>query len=105
MAGFYREGERRQRPGVYLRIENIGADSSNPTYTQVAPTPTPTPPPDESRGIMVTYDGYGLVTLSIPGCTVTHDGNGTVTLSGIGAPVTYSSAGNVTIGGRTWQNL
>lgn len=100
MAGFYSDGERKRRPGVYLRIVNRGAASSAPTYPQVTPTPTPPPtPPIETDGITVAYDSSGLVTLTIPGCTVTHDGNGTVTLSGLTVPVTYDNAGNVTIGG------
>ena len=89
---FFNPGERKNRPGVYLRIVNRGAASSEP-YPQVTPAP-----PDETEGITVTYDDSGLVTLSIPGCTVTTDGNGTVTLSGLTAPVTYDDAGNVTIG-------
>ena len=100
MAGFYTDGERKYRPGVYLRIVNSGADAAKAAIHQVTPTPTPPPtPPDETDGITVAYDSSGLVTLAIPGCTVTHDGNGTVTLSGLTVPVTYDEAGNVTIGG------
>ena len=96
MAGFFNEGERKYRPGVYLRIVNSGNDAAKAAIHQVTPTPTP---PDETDGITVAYDSSGLVTLAIPGCTVTHDGNGTVTLSGLTVPVTYDDAGNVTIGG------
>lgn len=101
MAGFYNEGERKKRPGVYLRIVNRGAASSVPAYPPVIPTPTPppTPPSEDTDVITVAYDANGIVTLAIPGCTVTYDGNSTVTLSGLTVPVTYDGAGNVTIGG------
>ena len=99
MSVFFNDGERKQRPGVYLRIVNRGADSTAPAYQQVTPTPPPSPPSDDTDGITVFYDASGLVTLSIPGCTVTHDGNGTVTLSGITVPVTHDDNGIVTIGG------
>lgn len=96
---FFQPGERKVRPGVYLRIVNRGADSAKPAAI-VQPTPIPpVTPPDDPNGITVAYDSSGLVTLSIPGCTVTHDGNGTVTLSGITVPVTHDNNGTVTIGG------
>ena len=99
MAGFFYDGERKQRPGVYLRIMNRGAESTAPAYQLVTPTPPPTPPSEDTDGITVAYDGISHVTLSIPGCTVTHDGNGTVTLSGITVLVTDDGNGNITIGG------
>jgi hypothetical protein len=96
---FFKTGERKKRPGVYLRIMNRGAASSEPAAI-VQPTPIPPViPPDDPDGITVAYDSSGLVTLSIPGCTVTHDGNGTVTLSGLTVPVTDDGNGNITIGG------
>ena len=99
MAGFFTKGERKRRPGVYLRIVNRGAGSSEPTYLQVTPAPTPTHPSDDTDGITVAYDGSGHVTLAIPGCIVTTDGNGTVTLSGLTVPVRDDGNGNITIGG------
>lgn len=98
MAAFYKPGEHKQRPGVYIRIVNSGSDSAGVLATiPVQPTPTPTPP-EETDGITVAYDGISIVTLSIPGCTVAYDGNGTVTLSGL-ASVEYDDNGIVTIGG------
>lgn len=95
---FYKPGEQKLRPGVYIRIVNRGSDAAGVLpLTPVQPSPTPTPP-DETEGITVTYDGSGIVTLSIPGCTVAYDGNGTVTLSGL-ASVEHDDNGNVTIGG------
>lgn len=96
---FFQPGEKKVRPGVYLRIVNRGADSAEPAAI-VQPTPIPPViPPEDPNGITVAYDSSGIVTLSIPGCTVTHDGNGTVTLSGITVPVTHDNNGTVTIGG------
>lgn len=97
---FFKPGERKKRPGVYLRIVNRGAASSEPAAI-VQPTPIPPViPPDDPDGITVAYNSTSrLVVLNIPGCTVTHDGNGTVTLSGLTVPVTDDDNGNITIGG------
>lgn len=96
---FFTPGEKKARPGVFVRIVNRGADRSEPAAI-VEPTPIPPViPPDDPNGITVAYDSSGLVTLSIPGCTVTHDGKGTVTLSGLTVPVTDDGNGNITIGG------
>lgn len=97
MAVFYKPGEHKRRPGVYIRIVNRGSDSAGVLpLTPVQPSPGPTPP-DETDGITVAY-ANGIVTMSIPGCTVAYDGNGTVTLSGL-ASVEYDDNGIVTIGG------
>lgn len=97
MAAFYKPGEQKLRPGVYIRIVNRGSDAGGVLATiPVQPTPPPTPPA-ESDGITVAYTN-GLVMLSIPGCTVAYDGNGTVTLSGL-ASVECDDNGIVTIGG------
>lgn len=96
---FFTPGEKKIRPGVFVRIVNRGADSGD-VAAIVEPTPIPPViPPEDPNGITVAYDSSGIVTLSIPGCTVTHDGNGTVTLSGITVPVTDDGNGNITIGG------
>lgn len=97
MAAFYKPGEHKRRPGVYIRIVNRGTDAAGVMATiPVQPTPPPTPPA-ETDGITVAY-ANGIVTLSIPDCTVAYDGNGTVTLSGL-ASVEYDDNGIVTIGG------
>lgn len=96
---FYTPGERKARPGVYLRIVNRGADSSEPAAI-VEPTPPPiTPdPPVETDGLMVSYDGGGVVTLTLPeGSTVSY-ADGTVTIAGLTEDVSYAD-GIVTIGG------
>lgn len=97
---FFKPGERKKRPGVYLRIVNRGAASSEPA-AQVTPTPIPPViPPEDPDGITVAYSSTSrLVTLNIPGCTVSYDGNGTVTLSGLTVPVMDDGNGNITIGG------
>lgn len=92
---FYHIGERKERPGVYLRIVNRGTVSYAPAYPPV----TPPAPPDETEGITVAYDGRGLVTLSIPRGTVSYDDNGIVTLSIPDCTVSYDGNGTVTIGG------
>lgn len=94
MAIHYREGEHKTRPGLYLRFVNRGQDR----VAQEPYTPPPAPP-EEPDEITVSYDGSGLVTLSIPGCTVSHDGNGNVLLSGLTVPVTNDGNGIITIGG------
>lgn len=89
--GFYNIGEK-TRPGVYLRIVNRGADSGDAAAI-VQPTP-----PVETDGLMVSYDGSGIVTLTLPeGSTVSY-ADGTVTIAGLTEPVSYAD-GIVTIGG------
>lgn len=97
---FFTPGEKKIRPGVFVRIVNRGADSSEPAAI-VEPTPIPPViPPDDPDGITVAYSSTSrLVVLNIPGCTVSYDGNGTVTLSGLTVPVTDDGNGNITIGG------
>ena len=93
---FYKPGEQKRRPGVYIRIVNRGADAVGVlTVTPVEPDPSP---PIEIDGFTVLYDSSGAVALYIPGCTVTDDGNGTVTLSGL-TSAAYDDNGKVTIGG------
>lgn len=97
MAVFYKPGEQKRRPGVFIRIVNRGSDAAGVLpLTPIEPSPDPIPPA-ETDGITVAY-ANGLVTLSIPGCTVTYDGNGTVTLSGLSS-VECDDNGIVTIGG------
>lgn len=97
---FFKPGERKNRPGVYLRIMNRGAASSEPAAIVAPPPIPPVIPPDDPDGITVAYSSTSrLVVLNIPGCTVTYDGNGTVTLSGLTVPVTDDGNGNITIGG------
>ena len=65
MAGFFYDGERKPRPGVYLRIMNRGADSTAPAYPQVTPTLPPAPSKtmllkDSSGVLLKTSDGYYL---------------------------------------------
>lgn len=65
MAGFYNAGEKKLRPGVYMRIVNIGEDAVQAAAsTPVAPKP---PQPSkicllkDSRGVLFkTSDGYYL---------------------------------------------
>jgi len=94
MAGFYKTGETKKRPGVYMRIVNRGADAVSAEITiPAAPTP-----PELTEELIVSYRA-GVVRLTLPlGCTVTHDGSGNVTLSGLES-VVYDDEGNVTIGG------
>ena len=97
---FYNIGERKKRPGVYLRIVNRGADAAIAAVSlPVTPTPTPDPePPVETDGLMVSYDGSSVVTLTLPeGSTVSY-ADGTVTIAGLTEAVSYAD-GIVTIGG------
>lgn len=98
---FFTPGEKKIRPGVYLRIVNRGADSGD-VAAIVQPTPTPPPippdPPVETDGLMVSYDGSSVVTLTLPeGSTVSY-ADGTVTIAGLNEAVSYAD-GIVTIGG------
>lgn len=95
MAGFYSEGERKRRPGVYMRIVNRGAAAAK---AAAAPAPVAPEPPELTDALTVEYRS-GVVTLMLPlGSTVAYDGNGTVTLSGL-TSVAYNEDGIVTIGG------
>lgn len=96
---FFKPWERKKRPGVYLRIVNRGAASSE-SAAIVQPTPIPPviPPDDDTDGLMVSYDGSGVVTLTLPvGSTVSY-ADGTVTIAGLTEAVSYAD-GIVTIGG------
>lgn len=94
MAILYTAGEKKNRPGVYMRIVNIGADAVQAAAsTPVAPTP-----PERTDKLIVSYRA-GVVRLTLPiGYTASHDGAGNVTLSGF-AYAAYDGEGNVTIGG------
>lgn len=94
MAGLFNAGERKYRPGVYLRIVNRGADAAQAEiHAPVAPAP-----PELTDEMLVSYSA-GVVTLTLPeGSTVSYDGAGTVTISGLTESVTYED-GTVTIGG------
>ena len=97
---FYTPGEQKKRPGVYLRIVNRGADSSEPAAI-VEPIPPVTPPDDppvETDGLMVSYDGSSVVTLTLPAGSTVSYADGTVTIAGLDAAVSYAD-GIVTIGG------
>lgn len=90
---FYKIGEKKNRPGVYLRFVNRGKDAD----TAAAAPPVPAPP-ELTDELIVEYRA-GVVTLMLPmGCTVSYDGAGTVTLSGL-VSVAYDEEGIVTIGG------
>lgn len=92
--GFYNIGERKNRPGVYLRIVNRGADAAQAE----AAAPVAPAPPELTDEMIVSYRA-GVVTLTLPeGSTVSYDGAGTVTISGLTEAVTYED-GSVTIGG------
>ena len=91
---FYKPGEQKKRPGVYIRIVNRGADAAG----VLSVTPEESDPPIEIDGFTVLHDSSGAVALYIPGCTATYDGNGTVTLSGL-TSAEYDDNGKVTIGG------
>ena len=94
MAGFYNTGEKKNRPGIYMRIVNRGADAAR----AAAPVPVTPEPPELTDELIVAYSA-GVVTLTLPqGSTVTYDGAGTVTLTGL-TSVSYDDEGNVTIGG------
>lgn len=90
----YHSGECKNRPGVYLRFVNRGVDDVS--AAPVIPDPEP---PAGTDGLLVSHDGIGGVTITLPkGSTVSHDGAGNVTLSGL-TSVAYDDEGNVTIGG------
>lgn len=99
---FYTPGEQKARPGVYLRIVNRATGSVVAEIPPVTPAPTPPPitpdPPAETDGLMVSYDGSSVVTLTLPeGSTVSY-ADGTVTIAGLDEAVSYED-GIVTIGG------
>ena len=94
MAGFYNIGEKKNRPGLYMRIVNRGTDAAR----AAAAVPVEPDQPELTDELTVAYSA-GVVTLTLPkGSTVSYDGAGTVTLSGL-ASVAYDDEGNVTIGG------
>ena len=99
---FFTPGEQKVRPGVYLRIVNRGADSGDVASLPVTPTPTPPPitpdPPADTDGLMVSYDGSGVVTLTLPAGSTVSYADGTVTIAGLAEAVSYAD-GIVTIGG------
>lgn len=99
---FFKPGERKKRPGVYLRIVNRATGSVEAEIPQVTPTPTPPPvtpdPPVETDGLMVSYDGSGIVTLTLPAGSTVSYADGTVTIAGLTEAVSYAD-GIVTIGG------
>lgn len=99
---FFRKGERKTRPGVYLRIMNRGAASSEPAAivqpTPIPPVVPPDDPPVETDGLMVSYDGSSVVTLTLPEGTTVSYADGTVTIAGLTEAVSYAD-GIVTIGG------
>ena len=99
---FFTPGEKKIRPGVFVRIVNRGVDVGDVAAMPVTPTPTPPPippdPPVETDGLMVSYDGSSVVTLTLPkGSTVSY-ADGTVTIAGLTEAVSYAD-GIVTIGG------
>lgn len=53
---FYKLGERKYRPGVYMRFINRGAGSSEPAAMPDAPTPTP-PDPPVAVGLLAVANG------------------------------------------------
>lgn len=64
---FYQIGEQKNRPGVYLRIANRGADIVTASPLPVTPPQTPdSEPPVETDGLLVSYDGSNVVTLTLP---------------------------------------
>ena len=93
---FYKPGEQKRRPGVYIRIVNRGADAAG--VLSLTPDESDPAPPIEIDGFTVLHDSSGTVALYIPGCTATYDGKGTVTLSGL-TSAAYDDNGKVTIGG------
>lgn len=91
---FYKSGERKHRPGLYMRLVNRGTD----TGRFVAVAPEEPEKPELSDDLIVSY-GSGVVTITLPlGSTVSYDGNGNVTISGL-TSAAYDDEGNVTIGG------
>lgn len=76
---FFKLGERKYRPGVYVRITDRGTDSSAPATMPDAPTPTPPDPPavvgllEVANGVLISSaqalslgsgsaaDGYAIV--------------------------------------------
>lgn len=91
---FYKSGEQKIRPGVYLRVANRGTISAT-AFNPVPPMPDP---PVETDGLMVSYDGVSVVTITLPnGYTVSY-ADGTVTLAGLTEAVSHKD-GIVTIGG------
>lgn len=97
MAGFYNIGEKKNRPGLYMRIVNRGTDAAR-AAAAVPVEPEQPDHPELTDELTVAYSA-GVVTLTLPkGSTVSYDGAGTVTLSGLES-VAYDDEGNVTIGG------
>lgn len=91
---FYNVGEKKIRPGLYMRIVNRGTDAAR----AAAAVPVEPGTPELTDELIVAYSA-GVVTLTLPkGSTVSYDGAGTVTLSGLES-VAYDDEGNVTIGG------
>ena len=94
---FYSIGEKKNRPGLYLRIVNRCPDTEELLPRPVIPTPDPDPPV-ETDGLMVSYDGEGIVTLTLPEGSAVSYADGTVTITGLSESVSYAD-GIVTIGG------
>lgn len=100
MAMFYKPGEEKERPGVYIQIIDRGVDGEDVEFGSLVRPNEPPPPKFDTDGITVSYDATSkTATLFIPGGIVSTDGNGTVILLGVPAPASYDDNGNAKIGG------
>lgn len=94
MAGFYREGERKNRPGVYIKIVNIGdfgiaATPYQPPYQP--PTPAPAPDDSEEERVMLLVNAEGVLYPVGPA----------LSLGGGGVTAIVADAVNATVYGET----
>lgn len=85
----YTKGEKKIRPGVYLRFEDIGENTGKGN----------TVPDIGDNELTVTYNASTKTLIIIgSGITVTYDGISTVSINGLESSVSYND-GTVTIGG------
>ena len=76
MSGFYNNGERKLRPGVYMRIVNSGDTSLLsviPPYTPIRPS-EPDPDVNPDNAIFVTSEGVMYARGPVLSVTVGDDG-------------------------------
>ena len=80
MAGFYRDGERRNRPGVYIKIVNIGIAAN--MYNPPAPDTG-----DEEERVMLLVSEEGVLYPVGPALSLGGDGTTAIVSDAVNATV------------------
>ena len=82
MAGFYKQGERKLRPGVYTRIVNIGDVGMVAT-----PSQPPAPDGDDEERIMLLVNEEGVLYPVGPALSLGDDGTMAIVSDAVNAIV------------------